>query len=83
MVLWKNNRRDTDTQPEYKGSALVNGVEVWVSAWVNTSHDGGTKYFSLKFTPKDQQPAKPAPAPAPHAQPPAPIEPDPVDDLPF
>lgn len=78
-VSFRNTRRETDKHPEYTGSALIDGVEYWVSTWVNTSKDGNTKYFSHKYKRKDQQPAKPAPAPPP----PAFNIPDPIDDLPF
>lgn len=50
--LFKNDRKETDTHPDYKGSALLNGVEHWMDAWINTSKDG-VKYMSLKFKPKD------------------------------
>ena len=52
--LFKNDRKEADTHPDYKGSALLNGVEHWLDAWINTS-SGGAKYMSLKFKPKDAQ----------------------------
>jgi uncharacterized protein (DUF736 family) len=50
--LFKNDRKETDSHPDYKGSALLNGVDHWVDAWINTSNSG-TKYMSLKFKPKN------------------------------
>jgi uncharacterized protein (DUF736 family) len=50
--LFKNDRKETDSHPDYKGSALLNGVDHWLDAWINTSNSG-TKYMSLKFKPKD------------------------------
>lgn len=50
--LFKNERKEKDSHPDYKGNALLNGVEHWVDAWINESK-GGTKYMSLKFKPKD------------------------------
>lgn len=51
--LFKNDRKETDSHPDYKGSALVDGLgECWLDAWVNTAKDG-SKYMSLKFKPKD------------------------------
>lgn len=52
-ALFKNEKRETETQPNAKGSCQIEGVEYWVSAWTNTSQTG-QKYQSLKFTPKKQ-----------------------------
>jgi uncharacterized protein (DUF736 family) len=51
--LFKNDKKETDSHPDYKGSGLIEGVgEVWLDAWINTSNNG-TKYMSLKFKRKD------------------------------
>jgi hypothetical protein len=50
--LFRNERKEADTHPDYKGSALINGVEHWLDAWINTAKDGG-KYMSLKLKPKE------------------------------
>lgn len=51
--LFKNDKKEADTHPDYKGSGLIEGVgEVWLDAWINTSNNG-TKYMSLKFKPKN------------------------------
>lgn len=42
--------RDAD----YKGSALVNGIEMWIDATLKRSKAGRT-YMYLKFNPKQQQ----------------------------
>lgn len=49
--LFKNDRKESDTHPDYKGSALLNGVDHWLDAWINTDRNGN-KYMSLKFKPK-------------------------------
>lgn len=54
-VLFANKDRKSDKHPNAKGSALIGGVEYWVSAWTNTAQGSGDKYQSLKFTPKDEQ----------------------------
>ena len=54
--LFKNDRREKETHPQAKGSALIDGVEYWVSAWTNETK-GGEKYQSLKFNRKDEQKA--------------------------
>lgn len=66
--LFKNDRKETDSHPDYKGSALIDGLgECWLDAWINTAKDG-TKYMSLKLKPKDAQQqgsyARQQPAPA-------------------
>ena len=50
--LFKNDRRESDTHPLYKGSALIGGVEYWLDCWLNEDRSGG-KYMSLKFKPKE------------------------------
>lgn len=50
--LFKNKRRTKSTHPEYTGQAKLDGVEYWVSAWINEKQDG-EKYFSIAFTAKD------------------------------
>lgn len=50
--LFKNDRKESDTHPDYKGTAKLNGVDHWLDAWINTANDG-TKYMSLKFKPKE------------------------------
>jgi len=56
-ILARNENRKTEKHPEYTGSLNVNGVDYWVSAWVNEGKAGGRmegkKYFSLKVNPKD------------------------------
>ena len=51
--LFKNDKKETDSHPDYKGSALIDGLgECWLDAWINTAKDG-SKYMSLKMKPKD------------------------------
>ena len=58
-IITRNERRTTDKHPEYTGSLNVEGVEYWVSAWVNEGRAGGKlegkKYFSIKLTRKDSR----------------------------
>lgn len=51
-AIFRNDRKQKDTDPEYKGSVTVGGAEYWVSVWVNETKDG-RKYFSHKYTPKN------------------------------
>lgn len=56
--LFKNDRKQSDKHPDYKGDAKIDGVEMWVSAWVKEVQNGdnaGKKFFSMSFQPKDEQ----------------------------
>ena len=55
-ALFKNDRKQTDQHPDYKGSVEVDGKHFWVSAWIKKSKKGVT-FMSLNLTPKDEQPA--------------------------
>jgi hypothetical protein len=49
-TLFKNDRREKDTHPHATGTAMINGVEFWVSAWTKEGAKG--KFQSLAFKPK-------------------------------
>jgi len=53
-ALFKNNKRTEERQPEYTGNCEIDGKEYWVSAWVRESKNGN-KFFSMSYTPKEQQ----------------------------
>lgn len=55
--LFKNDRKASDTHPDYNGSAKIAGVEYWISAWLKEGKDGGKKFFSFSFKPKESQKA--------------------------
>jgi len=63
-TLFVNDRKEKENQPDGKGSALIGGVEYWVSSW--TAQDkNGNPYRKLAFTAKDAQPTQQrAPEPA-------------------
>lgn len=52
--LFKNDKKEKDTDPDYKGSALINGVDCWIGSWLKVSKKNGVKYMSLSFTPKNK-----------------------------
>ena len=61
--LFKNDKRESDSHPSYKGSAFVGGEHYWVDLWINEAKDG-SKWLNLKFRPKEDRapvPAKEAP----------------------
>tara|TARA_B110000967_G_C18478966_1_gene361170 strand:- start:56 stop:325 length:270 start_codon:yes stop_codon:yes gene_type:complete len=47
------NKKESDSHPDYKGSAMIDGTEYWFSAWINESKTG-TKYMKTSFSPKEQ-----------------------------
>ncbi len=53
-VLFKNDRKEKESHPDYNGNAEVGGVEYWLNAWVKESKTG-KKFFSLSFTPKEKK----------------------------
>lgn len=53
-VLFRNDRKENDRQPDFKGNAEVNGVQYWVSAWKKTSQSGNS-FLSISFQPKEEQ----------------------------
>lgn len=73
-VLFPNDRKQRDQQPDYTGKGEWQGSQFELSAWVNTSKSG-KRYLSIKLSPPyvAQQAQQ-----APQAQ-----EPFLDDDLPF
>jgi hypothetical protein len=60
-ALFKNAKKQKDTQPDYRGSLNVEGTDYWISAWLKTSKKG-EKFMSLAVTLQDEQKQdKPAP----------------------
>jgi hypothetical protein len=53
--LFRNDRRESDSHPEYRGDGIVNGEPVWINAWVKESKKTGKKFFSLSFRPKQER----------------------------
>lgn len=58
--LFKNDKKEAESHPDLKGSALIDGVEYWVSGWTKERQSG--KWISLAFKKKDapKKESKPA-----------------------
>jgi uncharacterized protein (DUF736 family) len=60
-VLFKNDKKGTDKRPDYRGTAVINGVDLNISAWLKASKKTGDKFLSLRFESKTAAPPKRAP----------------------
>ncbi len=58
-MMARSETRKTEKHPEFSGSINVEGVDYWLSAWVNEGKPGGKmegkKYFSIKINRKESQ----------------------------
>ena len=52
-VLFKNDKKDKPTFPDYKGNVRVDGQEYWLSAWIKEGKNG--KFMGLALSPKEEQ----------------------------
>lgn len=71
--LFRNEKKEKETHPDYTGNGMIDGKEHWLSAWIKTGKNG-SKFMSLAFKPKDEV-RKPDPISSGHM--------DMNDDIPF
>ena len=64
-VLFKNDKGENASRPDYRGTCVINNVDYNVSGWIKASKKTGDKYMSLSFQTKGEgkvtrsnQPAK-------------------------
>jgi hypothetical protein len=50
-VLFKSDRKELATHPDYTWSITVGGVEYWLNAWIKEGKKG--KFMSLSVKPKE------------------------------
>ena len=79
-VLFRNERKEKENQPDYTGNINIEGEEFRLAAWVKTSKQG-KKFFSGRVSPKDDG-YKPA-ATKPRGNPSPPPADDFDSDIPF
>ena len=73
-AIFKNDRKEKDTHPDYRGKINVDGVDKEISLWVKQSKDGKS-FFSASIS---------KPYVKTESAPPKPIADElPKDDLPF
>jgi hypothetical protein len=51
-ILFKNERRDRDTSPDYRGTITIEGVQFWMSAWIREGKKG--KFLKLSVQLKEK-----------------------------
>jgi hypothetical protein len=64
--MFANDRKESANHPDGKGSAMIDGVEYWISSW-NKKTAEGKPWRSLAFQRKEQSRSVPT-----HPAPPAP-----------
>lgn len=61
-MLRRNQNKQKDNHPDYRGKINVNGTEFWLSAWIKVGREGtklaGEKYMSLSVQPMEEQPPR-------------------------
>jgi hypothetical protein len=88
-ILFRNDKKESEKSPDYRGNATVGGQEFWISAWIREGRKG--KFLSLSFKPKEVRKLQPSASNAASSRPPTPtasavpgrsaeVEPD---DIPF
>ena len=56
-ALFKNDKKEKESHPDYRGSCKIAGQEWEIGAWLKTSPKG-TKYMSLSFSEPFKKPVK-------------------------
>lgn len=51
--LFRNDKKERENHPDFKGSARVGGKDYWVSGWTKAPREGKKGFLSLAFEPKD------------------------------
>ena len=68
-IISKNDRKEKDTHPDYKGEINVGGVDYWLDGWIKQRKDGNGSFLSLSIKPKQQAQSTPAPQQRPAQRP--------------
>lgn len=57
-VLFKNDKKGNDKRPDYRGSAVIDNVDLNISAWIKRSQKTGDAFMSLRFEAKVAAPKR-------------------------
>jgi hypothetical protein len=60
-TIAKNARKESDTHPDIAGQINVDGTDYWISGWLKTNSQDGSKFYSLSVKPKEARQEAPAP----------------------
>lgn len=52
-AIWKNADRKSEKHPQWRGSAMIDGVEYWISAWKGKDSKDTSPVVTFSFQPKD------------------------------
>jgi len=55
-VLFRNDRKEKETHPDWSGYIIVDGVEHWLNCW--EKHGAKGLFFSLAAKPKQERAAE-------------------------
>ena len=55
-ALFTNDRKETDSHPDFTGKLNVEGKEYWLSAWKKEGN--GKRFLSVSVKPKEAAPAR-------------------------
>lgn len=72
-ALFKNDKGDNPSRPDYRGDVMVGGVVYEISGWIKPlPSDAEKKFMSLSAKPKQARQSNSAPPPPPARRPPPP-----------
>ena len=54
--LFRNDKKETEKQPDYNGTAKIDGKDYKVAAWIKESKSG-SKFFSIVYTEVNAMPS--------------------------
>jgi len=62
-MLFKNDRKEKETHPDYQGQVNIGGTQLRIAAWIKPGKKG--KYMSLSFSPVRTEGERPVGTEAP------------------
>ncbi len=48
-VLFRNEKKEKDSQPDYRGSVEIHGEKYKLAGWIRVKKSDGKKFLSLKI----------------------------------